>query len=188
VVCASVGLVLLSPLFGVIAAAIKLSSPGPVFFQQTRVGLHGRHFSMVKFRSMVRDAPMRQIELHRLKDTEGLAFKLKDDPRITPLGKALRRYHLDELPQLWNVLLGDMSLVGPRPLPPDEAQGDAWWQRRRLSMPPGLTCFWQVAGDHKISFQKWMKLDLAYIDNWSVWLDIKLIASTVGTLVRGKGW
>jgi exopolysaccharide biosynthesis polyprenyl glycosylphosphotransferase len=188
VLSASAGLVFLSPAFALIAAAIKLSSPGPIFFLQTRVGLHGRHFRMVKFRSMVQDAPVRQIELHRLKDTDGLAFKLKDDPRIIPVGRVLRRFHLDEMPQMWNVLLGDMSLVGPRPLPPGEAHGDQWWQRRRLSMPPGLTCFWQVAGDHKMAFQHWMRLDLAYIDNWSVWLDIKLIASTVGTVARGKGW
>jgi exopolysaccharide biosynthesis polyprenyl glycosylphosphotransferase len=185
---AALGLILLMPLLLGIALAIKLDSPGPVFYRALRVGLHGRHFRMLKFRSMVRDAEQRQQQLRHLNETDGVAFKIRDDPRITRVGKLFRKFHLDELPQLWNVLLGDMSLVGPRPLPISEAHGNEWWQRRRLSMPPGLTCFWQVASDHRMPFHQWAELDLNYIDRWSVWLDIKLIASTLSTLVRGKGW
>jgi lipopolysaccharide/colanic/teichoic acid biosynthesis glycosyltransferase len=179
--------VLLSPLLVLIAVAIKLTSHGPVFFLQTRVGLHGRHFRMAKFRSMIHDAPARRHELERLNQTDGAAFKIKNDPRITFVGKWLRQFHLDELPQLWNVLLGDMSLVGPRPLPPHEARNSDQWQRR-LTMPPGLTCYWQVRGDHRMPFRQWMQLDLAYIDEWSLWLDFKLLCSTVPAVVRGKGW
>lgn len=185
---ATIGLALTLPLLPIIALAIKLTSAGPVFFFQTRVGLHGRHFRMVKFRSMFRDAPARQRELKSLNQTDGLAFKIKHDPRITPVGRVLRKFHLDEVPQLWNVLMGDMSLVGPRPLPPNEAMGNEWWQRRRLSMPPGLTCFWQVCGDHEMPFRQWVQMDLSYIDRWSIWLDLKIIASTVPAMVRGKGW
>jgi lipopolysaccharide/colanic/teichoic acid biosynthesis glycosyltransferase len=188
VIGAAVGLVLLSPVFLITAIAVKLSSPGPVFFIQKRVGLHGRIFRMIKFRSMVKDADRRQSDLVSLKETEGIAFKIKADPRITRVGQVLRRFHLDELPQFWSVLVGDMSLVGPRPLPPEEANRKEWWQRRRLSVPPGLTCSWQVAGDHHLPFSRWMQLDLDYIDGWSVWLDLKIIASTFGTVARGKGW
>lgn len=184
---ATAGLVLLSPLMTLIAVAIKVTSRGPVFFLQTRVGLHGRHFRMVKFRSMIHDAPARRHELERLNQADGAAFKIKNDPRITLVGKWLRQFHFDELPQLWNVLLGDMSLVGPRPLPPHEARNSDQWQRR-LTMPPGLTCYWQVRGDHRMPFRQWMQLDLAYIDEWSLWLDLKLLCSTVPAVVRGKGW
>jgi exopolysaccharide biosynthesis polyprenyl glycosylphosphotransferase len=188
IVGAAVGILVLSPIFLIIAVAVKLSSPGPVFFKQTRVGLHGRLFQMIKFRSMVRDAAERQHEFERLNQTDGVAFKIKHDPRITRVGRILRKFHLDELPQLFNVFIGDMSLVGPRPLPIQEAHGNEWWQRRRLTMPPGLTCSWQVLGDHKLPFKNWVQLDLAYIDRWSVWLDLKLIASTFATVIRGKGW
>lgn len=184
---AAIGLVVLSPVMLLAALAVKLTSRGPIFFLQTRVGLHGRHFRMVKFRSMIHDAPARRHELERLNQTDGAAFKIKDDPRITLAGKILRQFHLDELPQLWNVLMGDMSLVGPRPLPPREARNSDQWQRR-LSMPPGLTCYWQVHGDHRMPFRQWMQLDLAYIDEWSLWLDVKLICSTLPAMVRGKGW
>jgi exopolysaccharide biosynthesis polyprenyl glycosylphosphotransferase len=184
---ATAGLLLLSPLLALIAVAIKLTSRGPVFFLQTRVGLHGRHFRMAKFRSMIHDAPARRHELERLNQADGAAFKIKNDPRITFVGKWLRQFHLDELPQLWNVLSGDMSLVGPRPLPPHEARNSDQWQRR-LTMPPGLTCYWQVRGDHRMPFRQWMQLDLAYIDEWSLWLDLKLLCSTVPAVVRGKGW
>jgi exopolysaccharide biosynthesis polyprenyl glycosylphosphotransferase len=182
------GLVLLSPLLLAIAASIRLSSPGPILFRHTRVGLSGRRFRMLKFRTMVQNAPSLRRDLVRLNETDGAAFKIEDDPRITPVGRILRRHHLDELPQLWNVLVGDMSLVGPRPLPPREASGSEWWQRRRLSMPPGLTCLWQVEGDHRIPFRRWMEMDLDYIDRWSFWLDLRLIAATFGTLRRGTGW
>ncbi|HEX4333770.1 MAG TPA: sugar transferase [Usitatibacter sp.] len=182
------GLVVLAPVFAAIAAAIKLDSRGPVFFRQTRVGLHGRHFELVKFRSMVKDASAQREELAADNQRDGTAFKIRNDARITAMGRWLRRYHLDEFPQLWNVLVGDMSLVGPRPLPVKEAHGNEWWQRRRLSMPPGLTCIWQVEDDPQIPFHEWMALDMDYIDRWSIWLDLKLIALTFQTVLRGKGW
>lgn len=188
VVGSLLGLVVLSPLLLAITASVRLSSPGPVFFRQTRVGLSGRRFRMLKFRTMVKGAPRLRRKLAALNQTDGIAFKIENDPRITAVGKILRRYHLDELPQLWNVLVGDMSLVGPRPLPPREASGSEWWQRRRLSMPPGLTCLWQVQGNHRIPFRHWMEMDLEYIDRWSFWLDLRLIAATFGTLRRGTGW
>jgi exopolysaccharide biosynthesis polyprenyl glycosylphosphotransferase len=185
---AAAALIVALPLFVVIPIAIKATSPGPVFFGQDRSGFHGRKFRMLKFRTMVKDAPKLREELEELNETDGAAFKIKNDPRITPVGRVLRKYHLDELPQLWNVLVGDMSLVGPRPLPPKEAQGNEWWQKRRLTMPPGLTCFWQAEGDHQIPFRKWMEMDLEYIDRWSLMLDFRIMLSTVGTLIRGTGW
>lgn len=185
---AGAALIVTLPLFVIIPLAIKLTSPGPVFFGQDRSGFHGRRFRMLKFRTMVKDAPKLREDLEELNETDGAAFKIKNDPRITPVGRVLRKYHLDELPQLWNVLVGDMSLVGPRPLPPKEAQGNEWWQKRRLTMPPGLTCFWQAEGDHRIPFKKWMEMDLEYIDRWSLMLDFRIMLSTVGTLIRGTGW
>jgi exopolysaccharide biosynthesis polyprenyl glycosylphosphotransferase len=182
------GLAILSPLLLVVAVAIKSSSPGPVFFRQTRVGLHGRHFEMIKFRSMVKDAPLLRDQLAAANERDGTAFKIRNDSRITPLGRWLRKYHVDELPQLWNVLVGDMSLVGPRPLPVKEANGNEWWQRRRLTMPPGLTCLWQLEDDPNMPFRDWMNLDMAYIDRWSLWLDLKLIMRTFATVLRGNGW
>jgi lipopolysaccharide/colanic/teichoic acid biosynthesis glycosyltransferase len=180
--------VLLSPLFVALALAVKLTSPGPVLFRQTRVGLHGRHFRMIKFRSMVKDAPhLRQAGAVQ-NERDGTAFKIRNDSRITPVGRWLRKYHLDELPQFWNVLVGDMSLVGPRPLPVAEAFGDEWWQRRRLTMPPGLTCLWQLEDDPTMPFREWMQLDMDYIDRWSLWLDVKLIARTFATIAKGRGW
>ena len=184
----ALGLLLLSPLLAAIALAVRLTSPGPALFVQTRVGLHGRHFRMVKFRSMVKDADSLRPQLEGLNEQDECAFKIRNDSRITPLGKWLRKYHLDELPQLWNVVVGDMSLVGPRPLPVKEAFGNEWWQRRRLTMPPGLTCHWQLREDRSFPFKQWMELDMDYIDRWSLWLDIKLIAQTVATVARGKGW
>lgn len=183
-----VALIVLSPLIAGVAAAVKLSSPGPVFFKQTRIGFHGRPFRMIKFRTMVAEAPHLQDALRDRNEADGPVFKIKEDPRITPLGKILRKYHLDELPQLWNVLVGDMSIVGPRPLPPKEAFGDEWWQRRRLSMPPGLTCLWQAKGDHRMPFEDWMRLDVEYIDRWSLTLDFRIMIQTIGTLARGTGW
>ncbi len=185
---AGLALAVLTPLMAIIALAVKLTSRGPVFFLQTRVGLHGRHFRMIKFRSMSEDAAARRHELERFNERDAVAFKMKEDPRITPIGKILRKFHLDELPQLWNVLVGDMSLVGPRPLPPGEASGSEWWQRRRLSMPPGITCSWQIRRDPRMPFREWMRLDLAYVDSWTVWLDMKLIAQTVPAILRGSGW
>jgi exopolysaccharide biosynthesis polyprenyl glycosylphosphotransferase len=188
VIGSAMGLLVLAPVFAVVAAAIKLGSPGPVFFHQTRVGLHGRHFEMYKFRSMVRDAPLQRDQLAAMNQRDGVAFKIRNDSRITPVGRWLRKYKMDELPQLWNVLVGDMSLVGPRPLPVKEALGSEWWQRRRLTMPPGLTCLWQLEDNPDIPFREWMEMDLAYIDRWSIWLDLKLIVRTFGTVFRGNGW
>lgn len=182
------GLLLLFPFFVVVGLLVKLDSPGPVFFRQTRVGLHGRHFEMVKFRSMVKDAPKLREAGAVTNERDGTAFKIRNDSRITRVGRWLRKYHVDELPQLWNVLVGDMSLVGPRPLPVKEAHGNEWWQRRRLTMPPGLTCLWQLEDDPKIPFREWMELDMRYIDSWSLWLDFKLIARTFATVLRGNGW
>jgi lipopolysaccharide/colanic/teichoic acid biosynthesis glycosyltransferase len=183
-----VGLVLALPLLAVVALWVKLSSPGPLLFRQTRVGLHGRHFSMIKIRTMYVDAEQRRADLVRHNERDGTAFKLRNDPRITRAGRWLRKFHVDELPQLWNVLVGDMSLVGPRPLPVHEANGNEWWQRRRLTVPPGLTCLWQLKDDAMIPFQQWMRMDMEYIDRWSVWLDLKIILLTFGTLARGRGW
>jgi exopolysaccharide biosynthesis polyprenyl glycosylphosphotransferase len=188
VAMSGIGLALLSPLFLVLAVAVRLDSPGPVFFRQLRMGLHGRQFRMIKFRSMVRDAPQLRDHMAAQNERDGVAFKVQNDMRITRVGRLLRKYHLDELPQLWNVLLGEMSIVGPRPLPVSEAKGTEWWQRRRHSMPPGLTCLWQLADDPKMPFMQWMELDMKYIDNWSVWLDIKVMFRTVGTVMRGSGW
>jgi lipopolysaccharide/colanic/teichoic acid biosynthesis glycosyltransferase len=185
---ATAGLALALPLLLPVALWVKRGSPGPLFFRQTRVGLHGRHFSMVKIRTMYVDAELRADELAQLNERDGTAFKLRNDPRITAAGRWLRKFHVDELPQLWNVLVGDMSLVGPRPLPVKEANGNEWWQRRRLTVPPGLTCLWQLEDDPVIPFQQWMRMDMDYIDRWSVWLDLKIILLTFGTLVRGRGW
>lgn len=182
------GLLLLSPLLLSIALAVVLTSKGSPLFFQTRSGLKGRPFRMVKFRSMVREAPTWREDLQPFNQTDGAAFKMKNDPRVTPVGRFLRRHHLDELPQLWNVLMGQMSIVGPRPLPPEEAFGNEWWQRRRLSMPPGLTCTWQVRGNHTLPFRQWMESDLEYIDNWTVRGDLRLIVDTVITAFRGRGW
>ena len=182
------GLLLLLPLFAAVAVAIKATSAGPVFFRQTRVGLHGRHFQLVKFRSMVKDAIKLREQLDDKNERDGKAFKIRNDSRITPVGRWLRKYRIDELPQLWNVLVGDMSLVGPRPFPVTEATGFEWWQRRRHTMPPGLTCLWQIEDDPRMPLQQWMELDMAYIDRWSLWLDLKLIVRTFGTVVRGNGW
>ena len=185
---AGAALTVLAPCFAALAIAIKWDSPGPVLFRQTRVGLHGRHFEMIKFRSMVTNAHSQRQHLAAKNERDGTAFKMRNDSRITRLGKWLRKYHFDELPQLWNVLIGDMSLVGPRPLPVSEAHGNEWWQRRRLTMPPGLTCLWQLADDPKIPFLEWMRLDMAYIDRWSIWLDFKVMIRTVATVIRGNGW
>ena len=185
---AAAGIVLLMPVFLAIAIAVKFGSPGPILFRQTRVGLHGRQFAMVKFRSMVQEALQLRAGLALLNERDGVAFKIRHDSRITPTGRFLRKYHLDELPQLWNVLSGDMSIVGPRPLPVAEAQGNEWWQRRRLSMPPGLTCLWQLADDPTMPFLDWMRLDMKYIDTWSLSLDLKLMLRTVSTVMRGTGW
>ena len=187
VVVSATALVVCAPLFVVIAVAVKLSSPGPVFFGQVRSGLNGRAFRLWKFRSMVVDAEERLDELRAKNEMGGPVFKLSDDPRVTRVGRFLRRTSLDELPQFWNVLLGDMSVVGPRPPLPDEVKQYARWQRRRLSVKPGITCIWQVSGRNEIDFETWMKLDLDYIDRWSLWLDLKIFVKTIPAVLLGRG-
>lgn len=184
---AAVLLVLLAPLLIVVSLAIKLTSPGPVFFRQARNGLRGRPFKMYKFRSMWVDAENRMDELRHLNEMSGPVFKIMHDPRVTPVGRFLRKTSLDELPQLINVLRGEMSLVGPRPPIPSEVNEYERWQRRRLSMKPGITCLWQIKGRNKIAFERWMELDLQYIDNWSLGLDLKIILRTVPVVLFGYG-
>lgn len=181
-------LVALLPLFGFIAASIKLTSPGPVFFTQERVGLNKRRFSCLKFRTMVPDAERQQAELEHLNEVQGAAFKITHDPRITRIGRFLRKTSLDELPQLINVVKGEMSLVGPRPLPVrDFHEFNEDWHRRRFSVRPGITCLWQVNGRSAVSFEKWMELDLEYIDQWSLLLDIKILFKTIPAVIKGSG-
>jgi exopolysaccharide biosynthesis polyprenyl glycosylphosphotransferase len=180
-------LVFMLPLFLLIALLIKLDSPGPVFFAQERVGLQGRRFKVLKFRTMVVNAEELLEKVKHLNEVSGPVFKITNDPRITRVGKFLRKTSLDELPQFINVLLGDMSVVGPRPpLPREVAQYDAW-QRRRLSVKPGITCIWQTSGRNDIPFEKWMEMDLEYIDNWNFWLDLKLIFKTIVSIVSLTG-
>lgn len=185
---AAVLFVLFIPLMLLIALAIKLDSKGPILFVQRRVGLNGRQFSMLKFRSMYDGAERLRERLERKNEMKGPVFKIENDPRVTRVGRVLRRYSLDELPQLINVLLGDMSLVGPRPPLPSEVNLYERKQRRRLSMRPGLTCIWQVSGRNDIiDFDEWARLDLEYIDNWSLGLDLKLLLKTIPAVLRGSG-
>jgi exopolysaccharide biosynthesis polyprenyl glycosylphosphotransferase len=186
---ALLGLIVFSLLFVIIAIAIKLTSPGPVIFRQKRAGKNGKPFTMFKFRSMSTDAEMRRAELAAYNQMEGPVFKIDKDPRVTKFGKFLRRSSFDELPQLFNVFRGDMSLVGPRPLPIYEVeQFDSTAHRRRLSMKPGLTCLWQISGRNRIkSFEDWVKLDLQYIDNWSLWVDFEILVKTVPVVALGFG-
>jgi exopolysaccharide biosynthesis polyprenyl glycosylphosphotransferase len=182
-------LIFLSPVFLIVAAVIKFSSPGPVFFRQKRSGINGTPFTIFKFRTMVTNAEQFQHELAAMNEMSGPVFKVTNDPRITPVGKFLRKFSLDELPQLFNVLRGEMSLVGPRPLPVDEVRRfDNLAHRRRLSVKPGLTCLWQVSGRNQITdFKDWVRLDLEYIDNWSFWLDVKILLVTIPAVLRGTG-
>ncbi len=181
-------LVLLMPVFVIIAVAITTTSKGPVFFRQTRVGLNGRKFTLYKFRTMVKNAEALLPELMAQNEMEGPVFKMENDPRVTPLGRFLRKYSLDELPQLWNVFTRDMSLVGPRPPIPEEVNKYDSWQRRRLNMRPGITCLWQVQGRNKITnFDEWMRLDLHYIDHWSFIMDLRVMAKTVPAVLFGVG-
>jgi exopolysaccharide biosynthesis polyprenyl glycosylphosphotransferase len=176
------------PLQLLAAAAIKLSTRGTVFFRQTRCGLNGRPFRLLKFRTMVAGAEERRAAISHLNEMAGPAFKVANDPRLTGVGKLLRRFSIDELPQLWNVLAGDMSLVGPRPPLPEEVSRYEAWQRRRLSMKPGLTCLWQISGrNENPDFDRWMALDLKYIDTWSPLLDLKILALTVPAVITGRG-
>ena len=182
------GIIVLSPLMIMMAILIKLSSAGPVVYKQPRVGLRGRQFELFKFRTMVANADEMRKELEELNEADGPAFKIADDPRVTKIGKFLRKTGLDELPQLFNVLKGEMSLIGPRPPLPEETTQYERWQLRRLSVKPGLSCFWQVKPDrNSIKFEKWMELDLAYIDNWSLRLDFVILLKTVKTIFHKTG-
>jgi exopolysaccharide biosynthesis polyprenyl glycosylphosphotransferase len=182
----TVGIVVLSPLFVVIAIAIVLDTGRPIAFRQRRVGLHGRPFEVLKFRSMSRDAESRRSELEAQNELRGPVFKVTNDPRTTRVGRLLRRTSLDELPQLWNVLRGEMSLVGPRPPLPDEVKDYDLWHRRRLSMKPGITGLWQVRGRSDPDFDHWVAADLEYIDRWSLWLDFKILAQTIPAALEGR--
>ena len=187
VVGASVAMIILSPVLALLAIAIRLDSEGPVLFRQERVGLHGRSFNVLKFRSMCNDAEDQLPDLRDQNEINGHAFKLADDPRVTRMGRFLRRSSLDELPQLVNVLRGQMSLVGPRPPLPTEVANYDTWHRRRLSMKPGMTGLWQVGGRHSPEFDHWVAQDLEYIDSWSLWLDFKIMARTVPAVLGGTG-
>jgi exopolysaccharide biosynthesis polyprenyl glycosylphosphotransferase len=180
-------LVFAAPVIFIAAILIKLTSPGSVLFKQKRVGLNGRSFTLYKFRTMIEDAHARREEVTHLNEMSGPVFKAKDDPRVTPVGRVLRKFSLDEIPQLWNVLKGDMSLVGPRPPIPEEVRSYHRWHRRRLSMKPGLTCLWQISGRNDIDFDRWMQMDLQYIDNWSPSLDLKILLRTIPAVISGRG-
>ncbi len=184
---ASLFLIVSSPIIGLLGLLIKMESHGPIFFRQIRLGVNGKPFYMFKLRTMVSDAERRKKDLLAHNEQDGPAFKIRKDPRITTLGRLLRKFSLDELPQFVNVLMGDMSLVGPRPPLPKEVMRYETWQKRRLSVKPGVTCVWQVDGRNQVSFDDWVKLDLWYIDHWSLWLDIKLIARTLPAVLRGSG-
>jgi exopolysaccharide biosynthesis polyprenyl glycosylphosphotransferase len=180
--------VLLAPLAGLIILAIRFTSPGPAHFAQERLGLNKRRFRIYKFRTMVAGGEARQAELEHLNEADGPVFKIRNDPRVTPFGRWLRKTSLDELPQLFNVLKGDMSLVGPRPLPVRDYNGlDQDWHRRRFSTRPGMTCLWQVNGRSDTSFRRWMALDMEYIDTWSLKLDVQILAHTVSAVIRQSG-
>ena len=188
IILSGVGMVLLSPVYLTIAVAVKLSSPGPVFFTQTRVGRYGRHFKFYKFRSMRQDAEAQKASLlARNESKDGVIFKMKDDPRITKVGRFLRRTSLDELPQLWNVFIGDMSLVGPRPPVPSEVQEYTLEDRKRLDVIPGITCLWQIKGRSEIPFNEQVRLDKEYILAPSVWKDFLILLKTIPAILGGKG-
>jgi lipopolysaccharide/colanic/teichoic acid biosynthesis glycosyltransferase len=186
---AGLSLLALSPLFALIALSLKVFSPGPILFTQIRCGLNGRKFRVYKFRTMGMDAESKRKEVEHMNETDGPVFKIEKDPRIIPyLGTFLRKTGLDELPQLINVLKGEMSLVGPRPPIPSEVEQYDLWQRRRLSMKPGMTCLWQTARNrNEVPFEQWMNLDLKYIDNWSLKLDFVILLKTIGVVFSGEG-
>jgi exopolysaccharide biosynthesis polyprenyl glycosylphosphotransferase len=184
---AVLGLLVLSPLLAAIAIAIKLGSPGPVFFRQQRVGRHGEQLQILKFRSMVDEADQLKHDLVHLNEGADGLFKINDDPRVTRVGKLIRRLHLDELPQLINVVKGDMSLVGPRPLIPEEDSQIQSWHRRRLDVRPGITGPWQALGASRVPVREMVKLDYQYVANWSLWNDIRILLLTLGQVARGRG-
>jgi len=180
-------LIFFSPLILLVSMVIRLTSKGPILFKQTRIGLNGRKFLLYKFRSMVADAEALRDKLGEHNEMDGPVFKIKHDPRITPIGYIIRKTSIDELPQFFNVLKGDMSIVGPRPPLISEVEHYEAWQRRRLSLKPGITCIWQVSGRNKIGFEEWMRMDLEYIDRWSLGLDLKLILRTFWVVFTGYG-
>ena len=186
-IAAMFGLLVAGPIMLLTALLIKLDSKGPVFYKQVRCGLNGKPFRMYKFRTMCSDAEKKKDDLLHENEMSGPVFKIKDDPRVTRIGRYLRKFSIDEVPQFINVLRGEMSLVGPRPPLPHEVAGFQPWQRRKLSVKPGVTCIWQVNGRNSIGFEEWMRLDLDYIDNWSLWLDAKIIARTIPTVIKGSG-
>lgn len=186
IIGAGSGLLLLSPVIAIVACAVKFTSKGPVFFSQKRVGKNGELFDMYKFRSMVVNAEELKEKLAHQNEMSGPMFKMKDDPRVTKVGRFIRKTSLDELPQLWNVLKGEMSLVGPRPSLPKEVAQFENWMCKRLTVKPGLTCYWQVSGRNNIGFEEWMRLDNKYVDERNLWIDIKLIFKTVLVLFGDK--
>jgi exopolysaccharide biosynthesis polyprenyl glycosylphosphotransferase len=187
VVLSSLALLALSPVLLLAALAVKLTSAGPVIFRQQRSGMNGRVFTLYKFRTMVQNAEALKASLEAKNEMDGPVFKIKADPRITPVGRLLRKTSIDEFPQFWNVLRGDMSIVGPRPPLPAEVAKYERWQRRRLSMRPGITCIWQVSGRNTVDFRRWMEMDLEYIDEWSLGLDLKLMVKTVPAVLFSRG-
>jgi len=188
IMISSLVIILLCPVLLVVAIAIKLTSPGPALFVQKRLGLNKRRFDVYKFRTMVADAEARMREIEHLNEVSGPVFKIQNDPRITRMGRFLRKTSIDELPQLFNVLKGEMSLVGPRPLPVRDYEGfNEDRQRRRFSAKPGITCLWQIRGRSSIPFEQWMELDLQYIDKWSLWLDLEILMRTIPAVLKGSG-
>ena len=187
IIISALGLIMLSPFFLMVAILIKITSTGPVFYRQKRIGLNGRRFILYKFRSMRKGAHEKLSELTDKNEMKGPVFKIKKDPRVTPIGRFLRKFSIDEFPQLYNVFVGHMSLVGPRPAIPKEVAQYEPWQRRRLSMRPGLTCLWQISGRNRVNFDEWMKLDLQYIDKWALLLDFKIIIKTIPVVIFGIG-
>jgi lipopolysaccharide/colanic/teichoic acid biosynthesis glycosyltransferase len=187
VLCCAGLLLLLAPAFALIALAVKLSSPGPVFYRQTRLGHGGRRFALLKFRSMATNADAEREQMEAANEATGPLFKMRRDPRVTTVGHWLRKFSLDELPQLLNVLKGDMSLVGPRPPLPEEVERYEPWQKLRLAVPQGLTGLWQVSGRSRLSFEEMVLLDLYYVENCSMLLDLEILLETVPTILHGDG-
>jgi len=181
-------IIVLLPVYIILNILVKVSSKGPIFFKWHVIGKNGIPFTGYKYRTMIANADHLKADLLGFNEMSGPVFKIKNDPRITKLGKFLRKFSLDELPQLWSVLKGDMSLVGPRPAGPHEWNQYKQWHKRKLSVTPGITCLWQVNGRNKIyEFDEWIKLDLEYIDNWSLWLDIKILFKTIPVVLKGTG-
>ena len=185
IVVSALALVILSPILSLIALLVKLTSPGPVLYRWPVVGKGGKPLRAYKFRTMVIGADEQKKDLMKYNEASGPMFKMKDDPRVTPIGRVLRKHSLDELPQLWTVLVGDMSLVGPRPVLTSEWEHFSGWQRQKLSVKPGGICLWHVSGQPR-GFEDWLRLDLAYIENWSLWLDIRILFGAVFYVLAGK--